>query len=310
VSRRARDLAVDLAWTQWSALTSSISRTTTSPQAAIDPEALVLLSCVADRSERRLLDVMRAWFTEGIALVSVQRTRSLAARLPARYQEALGTIAALAELAGDHRWKRYATREGVAKAAASRPKQSGPLRLSAPAALMLRLRAGFGAGTKADVLAVLLGTREPVTLAAIAAALRYAPQPLRRAIDDMVAAGFVERIESSPARYRGSTAQWRNVLNPGGHDSASGSKLHIRWMPWADIVEFLAYTLDWADGTTSSTSSDYIAASRARDLVEAHATPAMVEMLSLRSPASSEAWDLSSFEALVRVLDTKVRERW
>ena len=57
--------------------------------------------------------------------------------------------------AGDRRWTRLA-RPPSSVSAAPRGKPFGTIRLAAGPALMLRLRAGFGVGSKADVLAFLL----------------------------------------------------------------------------------------------------------------------------------------------------------
>jgi hypothetical protein len=310
ITRRAERLMVDLAWTQWSALSTIISARTTPARATIDPEALVILSVLGERYERRLRDVVMAWTIEGIRFISLQRARSLADRLPAAFGHIFATFAEMATEAGDHRWKRYLATTGRSDAPLSRGKTTGPIRLDAAPAIMLRLRAGFGVGAKADILATLLGVRHPVTLKAISHGLGYGTRPLRVAIDDMVTAGFVERIETSPITFRAPTQQWDSVLNRGLNEVAKIEGFPSAWLPWADVAVFLACLLDWSQQATASNWSEYIAASRARDVVDRHVTPAMVQTMSLRIPAEGETTDLDSFDALLSAVDAQVRENW
>ncbi|MGH7583990.1 MAG: hypothetical protein ACREL5_12265, partial [Gemmatimonadales bacterium] len=113
IARQVERLVVDIAWTQWSALSSLVSPRAEPARAIIDPEALILLSVMGERYERRLLDVAAAWLAEGIRFVSVQRARSIAARLPKTQRHAFSSVAAMATATGDHRWKRYVTPDGV-----------------------------------------------------------------------------------------------------------------------------------------------------------------------------------------------------
>lgn len=310
LGRKAADLLADHAWAQWSVLSAAASHRARAPQSTIDAEALVIQSIVVAPSEQRLVDVLRGWFHEGISLISLQRARSLIRQLPPRFHDVLGTLAAIATASGDHRWKRYVTENGAAHAARSREKKSGPLRLDAAGALMLRLRAGFGAGTKADVLALLLGQSEPMTLRAISDQLRYLPQPLRIALDDMVAAGFVERIGSSPVIFRASARQWENVLSGGFHEIARREDFPPPWLPWADTLICMACVIDWSMTAATERWSDYVAASRARDLMETSVTPAMVHLMNLRMPDTSGQWKLDMFARLFGSIDEFTRHNW
>ena len=310
LAEQAQRLLVDLAWTQWSVLSPLISASAKPACATIDPEALVILSLLGEPYERRLRDATTAWMSEGVRLVSLQRARSLAARLPDSSQHVLEAFAAIATNSGDHRWKRYVTKEGEAKNAASRAKTTGPIRLDAPPAIMLRLRAGFGAGTKADVLTMLLGTDHPVTLRAISSGLSYGTRPLRIAIDDMVTAGFVERIDTSPVTFRALTQQWNSVLNGGLNEVPATQGFPSPWLPWADVAVFMAFLLDWSKHAVTSKWSEYIAASRVRDVVDQRVTPAMVQAMSLRLPGDGDQWDTETFGALLTTVDAYVRQNW
>lgn len=310
IAKQTERLLVDLAWAQWSALSTIISARTTPARATIDPEALVVLSLLGERYERRLRDITTAWVGEGVRFISLQRVRSLAGRLPASFGHIFATFAKIATEAGDYRWKRYLATPGAGDASLSRGKTNGPIRLDAAPAIMLRLRAGFGAGAKADILTMLLGMDHPVTLKAISNGLGYGTRPLRVAIDDMVAAGFVERIDTSPVTFRAQTQQWDSILHRGLSEVADTEGFPSAWMPWADVAVFLAYLLEWSQQVPASNWSEYIAASRARDVVDRHVTPAMVQTMSLRIPAAGEPSDVDSFDTLVSAMDVYVRENW
>jgi hypothetical protein len=310
LARQVERLVVDLAWTQWSALSSLVSPRAEPARAIIDPEALILLSVMAQPHERRLLDVATAWIEQGIRFVSVQRARSLAARLPESRSHVLGTVAAMATAAGDHRWKRYVTPEGMTAIEASRSKSLGPLRLDSAPALMLRLRAGFGAGTKADVLATLLGLQHPATLRALSDALSYGLRPLRTTLDDMVMAGFVERIGSSPGTYRASGEQWSAVLNGGRNEVPATASYPPRWMPWSDVTILTAHLLACAEQAEAASWSEYVSNSRLRDVVERHVTPSIASAMHVLAPAPAEQWDQLAIENLLTNIDRVVRREW
>lgn len=312
VARLTKKLAADLAWAQWSALSSLASARAGTPTAIIDPEALILLSLIAAPHERRLLDVVTAWAAQGIRLTSLQRARTLAARLPASSNDVLAQFAAVATAAGDHRWKRYTTREADKFAATSRRKAMGPLRLDSSPALMLRLRAGFGAGAKADVLAMLLGLDgQPATLRLLSDGLGYGARPLRTAAEDMVAAGFVERLSTGPATFRALSTQWCRALNGGLNEIASTPAFPPRWNYWADVVVFLAHVFEWAEKARTGDWSEYVASSRARDIVEHHLSPALINSLSIRwDGTAGNQTDLLAFERLLKTMDRTVRTNW
>ncbi|MGH7583995.1 MAG: hypothetical protein ACREL5_12295, partial [Gemmatimonadales bacterium] len=238
------------------------------------------------------------------------RARSIAARLPKTQRHAFSSVAAMATATGDHRWKRYVTPDGVTLSEKSRGKNTGPLRLDSPPALMLRLRAGSGAGTKADVLAMLLGLPHPATLRALADGLNYGVRPLRTALDDMVTAGFVERIGSNPGTYRTSAEQWTAVLNGGRHEVAASPGYPPRWMPWADVTILTAHLLAWAEQAGTAGWSEYLSTSRLRDVVERHVTPSIASSMHVLAPTTGGKWDQRALESLLASIDMFIRGNW
>ncbi len=109
---------------------------------------------------------------------------------------------------------------------------------------MVKLRAGFGVGVKADLLAYLLCLRgEPRAATEIAGAIAYTDKTVRIAVRDLGLAGFVEETSEYPARY---------ATPP-------------RWCYWAQVLSFLLQVAVW-ESDSRLTSNSYVASSRARDL--------------------------------------------
>ena len=145
--------AVSACWRQWRTLTRAAAGDEATAS-ILDPEALVLLSLTVRHRERRLQDLLHWWAKTGSTLLSVQRMRSLLAAFPESVRGDLAWFASACRTSGDRRWqaltRRYADR--VADVVARPGKGPDTLELLAPSTLLLRLRAGFGVGAKADML--------------------------------------------------------------------------------------------------------------------------------------------------------------
>lgn len=258
IGRRARRAAVDAAWRQWAALGASggapeVGETT------IDPEALVLVSAQLVEHERRLADSLLWWAGVGAALLSVQRTRSLLKTVPGGAADALAPFAASAVEAGDRRWKSLAGSEGLD----ARPgKGAAQAHLTDPTALVLRLRAAFGVSAKADVVAVLLGLERAATVREVAEATGYTTVAVRGALGEVALAGFAEATGETPAAYWATRREaWAGLLGDGPP----------AWGFWAERYAVLLDVAAWGERAEAGGWSDYVAASKARDLVERHA---------------------------------------
>lgn len=262
IGETAGKAAVEVAWAQWSALApAAASAPDVRARSVVDPEALVLLSLAFRTRERRLDDLLAGWARVGAPLLGVARINALVAAWPGEVREGLGGFARAAVDAGDRRWKRLA----APVALPSRGKDAGPLRLDDAAALLLRLRAGLGVGSRADLLALLLGMRgEPVSARTMAAALGYSGRAIRTAAEGMALAGLIEEVPGPPAAYRVDAGRWAGVLRTARGDFP-------RWRFWSLVLPFLAAVDAWAGKTAREGWSDYVASSRARDLVERHA---------------------------------------
>lgn len=256
VAETARTAAIDAAWRQWAALGAPVS----SPPATavIDPEALLLLSCVLRDSERRLDDVLAWWSTAGAGLLSTQRVRTLARRFPSFARAGLAAFSRAAVEGGDARWKTLAAPDE--DVLISRGKRGREPRLAAIAALMLRLRAAFGVGVKADLLSVSIAKDgADSTVRSFAQSTGYTAAAIRRAAAESESARVLRSTSARPAAYHVDVARWSAFL---GFISSPTPG----WKGFAEIYAFLAAVLDWDAGDESG----YLLASKARDIFEAH----------------------------------------
>ncbi len=258
IGQQARSAAVDAAWRQWAALGAS-AQTPAAIGSTIDPEALTLASSLLVKHERRLADFLLWWAGTGAALLSVHRTRSLLRAMPDAAADALAPFAASALAAGDRRWKTLAGPEPLD----ARPGKGGDHpRLTDTSALVLRMRAAFGVGAKADVVAVLLGLERPATVREVANATRYTTVAARAALAELALAGFTEATGTSPESYQAARRDaWAGLLGAPA----------LPWTDWAGRYAALLDVAAWGERADAGGWSDYVAASKARDLTERHA---------------------------------------
>jgi hypothetical protein len=269
IGAAAAEAAVAAAWAQWSALGSAASpRRETIGSSIVDPEALILASVAFAPHERRLPDVAAGWAIEGAKLLSIRRLRRLISAYPSADQERAGF--AVKALEGGAREGKTAPR--LTADAEVRSKPAGPLRLQTGPALMLRMRAAFGVGVKADVVTVLLGSAgQPMSLRELAAAAGYTSRAVRIAAEEIELAGLAEQIPGQPVEYRVHPEAWVQLLGPRRLDRDGHADPVIpAWRAWSVVYPFLAQVTAWAGEAEASGWSDYVASSRARDLVEQH----------------------------------------
>ncbi len=262
VLQRLKEASKMAAWMQWRALGATAS--SAKPAVAlVDPEALVLLSLALAEEERRLWDLLGWWARVGCQILSVQRIKNLAGAYPEAVRSKLGQFAHLAlSEGGDFRWKPLA-RSQPAKTIRLKKSLGDRLTLTEPSALLLRLRMGFGVGMKADILGFLLGMQGAwASTRQITEAASYTSQAIRRALEDMATARFLEATSETPAKYRVDPSGWADFLGLSGGLPA--------WRYWPPVFAFVADLVDWARRDISVERSPYILSSRARDLFEHH----------------------------------------
>jgi len=270
-----RAAAARAAWTQWGAIFTSAA-SPRSARAIVDPEALLLGSLALIGHEPRLWRVARLWARYGARLLSVQRAKNIGKRFPPSVTEQLSEFARIAFADGaDLRW-RSLTGAVQAKPASRREPQANRVLEGGPA-LMLRLRLAFGVGIKADVVSHLVGLAGGgATVQQMAAEIHYYGRAVRRAIEELVASGFVEARSTAPASYRVDLGKWAGLLAIAADDPPA-------WRPWAGIYSFVAALDLW--WSRPRPQSAFVLASEARDLVTVHAQA--LEAAGARFPTAS-----------------------
>lgn len=281
IAERAASAAVEACWAQWAALGAPVASAGRAlPASLVDIEALLVLSAHAARAERRLLDLVGWWARVGAALTSVQRFRSVAERFPPSARADANVFAALAEAAGDRRWSPHVDRSAAVPTV--REKGVDVTSLAAEAALWLRLRAGLGVSAKADVVAYLLGAREAwASVRDIARATGYSTVAVRTATAEMALARFIRESGDRPTRYSAPSASWAGLLELPGEPP-----LAPPWHAWPEVFAFLAGVAEWAAAADAPDApGPRVLASRARDLLERHATALTLERVGVPDPA-------------------------
>jgi len=260
---KCRDAALSVVWSQWSVLGGQVGGRFRKPRAIVDPEALILFSCALRDDEPRLWDLIGGLAAERPSMLSVQRTRNLAAQYPERVRKITAELAAIAVTDGkDARWRPSA---GNAK---PRPYREGkvyrPTRhILEPPALMPRLRLAFGVHARTDLLAFLLSTAPLSTSAReVAEATGYGPMPVRRALDAIATARLIVVEGTRPERYHAIPEQWTPLLGD--------SKAVPPWRYWQPLFAFLAAALVTTTDARPEDSSPYLRSSDARRLVLSH----------------------------------------
>ncbi len=269
-----REAAARAAWTQWGAIFTSAAGGRTAA-AIVDPEALLLGSLALSGHEPRLWRVARLWARYGARLLSLQRAKNIGRRFPPSVGEQLAEFALLAVAdGGDIRWRSLGGDSSRAEPASRREPQANRVLEGGPA-LMLRLRLGFGVGIKADVVAHLVGLAgSGATVQQIAEATQYYGRAVRRAIEQLGAAGFIEARSTAPASYRADLRKWGELLAITADDPPA-------WRSWVSVYAFVAALDAWA--SRPAPESAFVLASEARDLAAEHA-PAL-ESAGVRLPA-------------------------
>lgn len=261
LANRAGATALDAVWAQWGVLNPMLLRdsSTLAPASVIDPEALVLASLGLWEEERRLADVLAWWAARGAMLMSTRRIETLRASFSGDTAERLNHFALWARQGGDTRWKPGAADDVPVRTG----KGPSELRLSGPATLLLRLRAGFGVSAKPDVLAFLLALDgEPAAPREIARAVGYADKNVRVAARDLVLAGFIEERDSYPVGYASRPGFARELVHLLAWDEAAAAV--PAWNHWAGVFAFLLSVMSWREA--DELSNGYVLSSRARDL--------------------------------------------
>lgn len=284
--RQLSDQLVAFAWDEWAQM--GLLATSHKPSRwAQDPEALIVFTLEIARADARLFDELLDWILTNEPLLSVRRLRAMCVD---ETDHALVT-AALAWLTRQRPRARLGNSTNMPAPTNPQPlfgsdihmdepdedfSAAGWLRpplipshksqhpsVNAPINLAFRLRQILGVGIRAEVVRVLLTTEAPwVNAQALARSTGYAKRNVHDALAGLSAAGVVSVFTvAAEQRYTAQHPAWAALL---------GSKPHQlpAHRDWPQLLSVLRRILRWLDQPELATMSDYLRASRARDLLE------------------------------------------
>lgn len=280
-----------LLWRQWSRL--GVAGDPADPvRWIIDPEALLLFTLEAARTEPRLFDEVLDWLILNGTLMDVQRLRNVMA-VDGGYPSAL--VAATASLLADHdpsaKWDRLAgTGESPGRpaeplftipAAGRRPEfraldvhfeRAGYLRspfkprgLSRavpnhdPACLRFRLRGFFGIGIRSEAAAFLL-THDAANGDDVARGVSYSFPGVQQILREMAGSGLIHvRRQGREKHFWLDKARWWSFL--GNSSPAPQDGRPVAWVGWARFFRGTAGILRFLRRTDLGKMTAYIQAS-------------------------------------------------
>jgi hypothetical protein len=286
LSSQLSDQLVTFAWDEWTQMGVPATPHHHSPWAQ-DPEALIVFTLEVARADPRLFDELMDWLLVNESLLSVRRLRAMCIDESDR---AL-TAAALGWVARRRPRARLASHGPASAPETLRPlfRSAGPVidadedfaaagllrsRLSpshksrppdpmAHINLAFRLRQILGVGIRAEVVRVLLTIEAPwVNAQTLARSTGYAKRNVHDALSGLSAARVVSASTvGGEQRYVADRPAWATLLG-----------CHPGELPdhrdWPQLLAALRHTLRWSEQPGLETMSEYLHASRARDLLE------------------------------------------
>lgn len=287
LSRRLDDGLLAFAWDEWAQM-GVLARSHRHIRWAQDPEALVVFTLEVARDDPRLFDELLDWLLVNEGLLSVRRLRAMCAG-PEDQRLLAGALGWLAR----HRPRARLT-SGATPAPAGGPESLfhdltvsvgdpdpafaavGLLRseakptgkavrpdLRAGINLAFRLRELLGVGVRAEVVRFLLTVAAPaVSAQAVARSAGFAKRNVHDALMSLHAAGVVSLwTVGNEQRYEIDRSAWTQLL-------AIGSGGLPQERAWPQLLAGLRTVRRWLHAPGLDELSDYLRASRARDLLE------------------------------------------
>ena len=254
-SEDLRRSVVDLLWRQWSAL-GVAGQVAAGGSAAVDPEALLLVSTVFARHDTRLFDEIADWLQQNGDWINLLRMARLQRELGLGDVTVLGALAEhLTQRSAHSKWKGFAKkpspvdqpvplfphlpspnrtddifcRWGWLCTPVEPRGLSKPPRTNQPGAFLLQLRALFGLQSRAEVLAWLLA-HESGHPAQIARETGYFRGSVQNVLNELEISGHVFATrDGREKRFIAPREHWRFLLTW----SPDGSAEFPQWVPWA-----------------------------------------------------------------------------
>ncbi|MDO8188434.1 hypothetical protein Q5424_24840 [Conexibacter sp. JD483] len=309
--RRSLDAALlDFAWSEWAQMGVLASAPRRSPWAE-DPEALVVFTLEVARDDPRLFDELLDWLLRNEPLVSVRRLRSFAvdpedrrlvdgaltwldahrprARLRGRRQpQPSGEPVPLFTESG------FPMREpdpsflsaGLVRPPVEPSGKSQAPDLRAPINFAFRLRQVLGLGARAEVVRLLLTSAAPsMSTADLGAGAGYARRNVLDAVGALQEGGVVPAVRGAGGqRFAIDRGAWAALL---GLDAEQLPEARA----WSQLLGALVRVRRWLRDVESEELSDYMRASRARDLLETIAPPLSIAGVEVAvNPGVELAW--------------------
>lgn len=292
LSRSLDRALLDFAWAEWAQLGVLAPAPHRSPWAQ-DPEALIVLSLEVARDDPRLFDELLDWLLRNEPLVSVRRLRGFAVDADDRrlLDGALAWVDAhrpRARLRGRRpsphvsepvplfTEQGFPAREpdpsfraaGLIRPPVAPSGKSQAPDMRAPVNFAFRLRHVLGLGARAEVVRLLLTTSAPsLSTADLAAGAGYARRNVLEAVGVLSDAGVVSVVRGvGGQRFRAERDGWAGLFGLGADELPDGR-------PWPQLFGSLLRLRRWLRGIQDEELSEYLLASRTRDLLEELAAP-------------------------------------
>jgi hypothetical protein len=305
---RIREGLLEFAWRQWAQIGLS-ANVAGFDRWAIDPEALILFTIEVSRRDPRLFDEMLDWLVSNRRLLTMQRLRNLAVRFPVDPDLVRAVLAwageSMSSLPNAKSERRQVghpegipvfstdvlgfvaepdpvfAAHGYIRPRVSRSGKSREPDARQPANFAFQLRQLFGAGSRSEVMRILLTFADgSLDAARIADEAAFAKRNVSDTLSSLVDSRVVKARWSGNERiYLAYRNKWAALLEVGPS---------ARYMPtfvsWVHLFPPCLEIMSWLESEAETTDSEYLVSSRARDLTERIA--ADLESVGLASPLS------------------------
>jgi hypothetical protein len=325
---RSRQRLLDFTWRQW-AQAGVAANITGFDRWAIDPEALILFTITVARRDPRLFDEVLDWMAVNRQLLSFQRLRNLSKRFPAG-PELAGAVMAWTEDQGVSAVRgpasdqaretemrpvfgrdivsfigepdRVFTRFGYVRPAVVRSRKSRDPDPKILANFAFLLRYLFGAGSRSEVMRVLLTfTYGSLDAARISDESGFAKRNVNETLSGLVSSRVVKARRSMNERvFMAYRDKWAELLEIG-----PSAKSMPAFVSWVHLLPAFAEIIEWLDRAVEAEYSDYMISSSARDLM-ARITPDL-EAAGLEIESRNAGHGAAYLPAFVDMIDSLLR---
>lgn len=296
-SESVRRALIGFLWRQWVQIGVFGEPSQRADPWAIDPESLLLLTLRTGGRDPRLFEETLDWLRANGTLMSLQRLRNLA-ETPDLRAIADGAVAwAGARNPRLRGWNRTEQKDvpELLQLSRTRVREPDPVLLAhgvmwpqfepsgnsyapdvgTPATLAFQLRLFFGLGSRAEVVRVMLTGLGAATAHRIAEATGFAKRNVHETLTALVEAGpVIAERRRNELVYTLHTAGWFDVLDL--------TEPIPSFLDWVALLRVLVPTVIWLDELEVTETTDYLAASHARDLIE-H-VESDLRLLGIRAP--------------------------